>query len=364
MCWVTRGDRRPATVVCLHRDNVPNYPILLRGRDRKMSLRGCHGMARTLHPAPALTRRNPYTMTMVAVAGRDAVSTDRALGPPRFSRRWCARVVADFRRERARFGLRSTLREFTFRAIHHVVSFRVLRGIYLAAADARFTECPAGFTGGFLSRETLQRVSLDRRYDLPPEFVDDALGRGDACYGILDGEHVASYGWYTHAPTRINDELWLHFDRAYVYRYKGLTLEPYRGRRFHAITMARTLDAWRARGYRGILAYVEANNLSSLKSVYRLGYVTFGRVFILRILRRYFIFNSPGCKAFGFRVGAERRRTRLPARTLMPGSGLEPERDLSQRVLSPQRLPVSPAGRLPHPLSPSVVRSGPPPAAL
>ena len=79
--------------------------------------------------------------------------------------------------------------------------------------------------------------------------------------------------------------------------------------------MARTLEAWHARGYRGIVAYVEANNLSSLKSVYRLGYVTFGRVFILTILGRHFIFNSPGCKAFGFRVVAERRRARSRART-------------------------------------------------
>ena len=254
-------------------------------------------------------------MTIAAVAGRDAVWTDRAPHPPRFSRRWFRRVAADFRRERAAFGLRSTLREFAFRAIHHVVSFKVLRGIYLAGADARFTECPTGFTGGFLDSETLERVSLDRRYDLPPEFVSEALGRGDACYGVLDGDRVVSYGWYTHAPTKINDDLWLHFDQAYVYRYKGLTLEPYRGRRFHAITMARTLAAWRARGYRGMLAYVEANNLSSLKSVYRLGYETFGRVFILRILRRHLIFNSPGCKAFGFRVVAERRRARSRART-------------------------------------------------
>jgi hypothetical protein len=254
-------------------------------------------------------------MTTAAVARHDAVPTDRPPAPPRFSRRWCARVAADFRRERARFGLRSTLREFAFRAIHQVISFRVLRGIYLGAASARFTECPPGFRGDFLSGETLQRVSLDRRYDLPPEFVGEALGRGDACYGILEGERVASYGWYAHTPTKINDELWLHFDQAYVYRYKGLTLEPYRGRRFHAITMARTLEAWLARGYRGMLAYVEANNLSSLKSVYRLGYVTFGRVFILRVLGRYFIFNSPGCKAFGFRVVAERRRARSGART-------------------------------------------------
>ena len=254
-------------------------------------------------------------MTIAAVAGRAALPPDCPPDPPRLSRCWFRRVLADFRRERRAFGLRSTLREFVFRGIHHVVSFRVLRGIYLDTADARFTECPPGFNGDFLNNETLQRVSLDRHYDLAPEFVDAALGRGDACYGLLEGDRLASYGWYAHAPTKISDDLWLHFDRAYVYRYKGLTLEPYRGRRFHAITMARTLDEWRARGYRGMLAYVDANNLSSLKSVYRLGYVTFGRVFILRLLGRHLIFNSPGCKAFGFRVVAERRRARSRIRT-------------------------------------------------
>src|SRR5256714_11730769 len=229
------------------------------------------------------------SMTTAAGAGRDAVPIVRPPDPPRFSRRWFRRVLADFRQERARFGLGSTVREFTFRSIHHVVSFRVLRGIYLGAANARFTECPPGFTGDFLDGETLQRVALDRRYDLPPEFVSEALGRGDACYGILDGERVASYGWYAHGPTKIGHDLWLHFDQAYVYRYKGLTLEPYRGRRFHAITMARTLDAWRAQGYRGMVAYVEANHLSSLKSVYRLGYLSLGWAIILKRLRQHFI---------------------------------------------------------------------------
>src|SRR5947209_17974070 len=100
-------------------------------------------------------------MTMAAVASRDAAPTDRPHDPPRFSRRWFRRVAADFRRERMAFGMRSTVREFAFGTIHHVVSCRVLRGIYLAAADARFTECPAGFSGDFHDRQTLVRIALD-----------------------------------------------------------------------------------------------------------------------------------------------------------------------------------------------------------
>src|SRR5436305_7597420 len=121
----------------------------------------------------ARTRRL-QAMTIAAVSGRDAVWTDRAEDPPRFSRRWFRRVAADFRRERAAFGLRSTLREFAFRAIHHVVSFKVLRGIYLAGEDARFTECPNGFTGGFLDSEPPEREYLALLTDLPTQFVHAA----------------------------------------------------------------------------------------------------------------------------------------------------------------------------------------------
>src|SRR5207245_9154983 len=127
-----------------------------------------------------------------------------------------------------------------------------------------------------LSHETVREASPDRQYDWAPASLDATVCRGDARYGLLEADRLASYGWYAHAPTKISDDLRLHFDRAYVYRYKGLTLEPYRGRRFHAITMARTLDEWRARGYRGMLAYVDANTLSSLKSVSRLWYVRLG----------------------------------------------------------------------------------------
>src|SRR5437763_10565068 len=41
--------------------------------------------------------------------------------------------------------------------------------------DGAVHRVPTGFTGDFLDGETLQRVSLDRRYDLPPEFVGEAL---------------------------------------------------------------------------------------------------------------------------------------------------------------------------------------------
>jgi hypothetical protein len=269
------------------------------------------GMAQTMLP-PEPTVKSP-AIAKETVAGGAVASPRRPERACRLSGPWFRLVCQDFARERRGFGLGNTLREFAFRAVRYVVSFRVLRAMYLPAPVGRFTECPPGFTGRFLAHETLRDLAMDPQYELPPDFVGEALAKGDACYGIVAGDHVAAYGWYAHTPTKIARDLWLHFDPRYVYRYNGRTLPPYRGRRLHAISMARTVAAWQAQGYRGLVSYIEVNNLSALKSVYRLGYVNFGRVFILRIFGWPLVLNSPGCVAFRFRVVPARRR-RLLAR--------------------------------------------------
>src|SRR5213592_457335 len=108
-------------------------------------------------------------------------------------------------------------------------------------------------------------------------------------------------------PTRIDGDLCVHFNDAYVYMYKGLTLNAHRGRRLHAIGKTRALAFYRARGYKGLVSYVDGDNLSSLKSNYRMGCVDFGRIWVLRVFGRYLIFRTSGCAGFGFRVVATRR---------------------------------------------------------
>jgi hypothetical protein len=182
----------------------------------------------------------------------------------------------------------------------------VLKAMHVSVVDPQFADCPPGLKGEFLSPDTLRRAGRDQHYDLPSGFLDEALAKGDECYGILDGDRLAAYGWYAHTPTKISNGLRLHFSDVYVYMYKGLTLDAYRGRRLHAVGMARALAAYRGRGYKGLVSYVEADNLSSLSSVYRMGYQDFGRVFIARVFARYRMFHAGSCEAFGFRVVAER----------------------------------------------------------
>ena len=222
------------------------------------------------------------------------------------------RISSEFRSQVSAFGFWSTLRAFVLRAIKRVIDFKVLRALCITVVAPGFLEIPAGMSGDFLDRETLRRMTADVKYDLTPEFLDEALAKGDQCYAILDGDQPAAYGWYAHSPTRMSDGLLVRFDPAYVYMYKGLTLDAYRGRRLHAIAMTRALAACKAKGFKGLVSYIEADNLTSLKSAHRMGYVDFGWVFIFKIMGRYATVRTPGCAALGFGLAPASRNGSSP----------------------------------------------------
>jgi hypothetical protein len=77
------------------------------------------------------------------------------------------------------------------------------------------------------------------------------------------------------------------------------------------------LKHYRAAGYKGMLLYVDANNLSSLKSCAHMGFRVFGTVCIATILGRQLVFVSPGCARFGLRIEESSGEPRM-SRTLGP----------------------------------------------
>jgi hypothetical protein len=81
--------------------------------------------------------------------------------------------------------------------------------------------------------------------------------------------------------------------------YKGFTHPQYRGQRLHAVGMNLALREYLNRGYRGLVSYVESNNFSSLKSVYRLGYRDIGSIAVWKAFGRPVMVRSRECRKFG-----------------------------------------------------------------
>lgn len=165
----------------------------------------------------------------------------------------------------------------------------------------------SNFKHGFIEKEKLELMNLEQSYEMPMDFLDDAYLRGDRCYTIIYGDFLASYGWYTTKKTQITEELLLFFDPAWAYMYKGFTHINYRGQKLHGIGMAYACKQIQEEGHSGLLSVIDYNNFSSLKSSYRLGYKRFGRIIAMKLLHKYIIKGTKGCKKYGFRLKAVTR---------------------------------------------------------
>jgi hypothetical protein len=211
---------------------------------------------------------------------------------------------AEIRRTAKNVGWAGVAYDLHYRALNHITLYMVLQGmtVTMETLDHQFLAGPDRFRYGFLDEATLRRYSPDPSNRLGGAFLDQALRKGDSCYAVLDGETLAAFGWYSNKPTHINEDLQLHFHPSWIYMYHGHTRDEYRGQRLHGVGMAKATEAFTQRGFRGLISYVEANNFSSLKSVYRMGYRNFGRVSVLRMLGRHIIRRDAACREFEFDV--------------------------------------------------------------
>lgn len=181
--------------------------------------------------------------------------------------------------------------------------------------NPRFLSLGPGYHARFLTTSDIWRYAEDPCNDLPESFVRRALAAGDHCFAILHGDTLANYSWYTKTTNQFSPTLRLDFDRRWVYQYRAFTLPTHRGRRLHAIGMTNALVACLERGDRGLLICVDASNKASMTSCLRMGYRVFGTIysvaparFLARrgpkrgLLARHFIYHSPGCRRFEFRL--------------------------------------------------------------
>jgi hypothetical protein len=199
-----------------------------------------------------------------------------------------------------------TVYNLIYKCVNRLTLFMVLKCLTIDTVDLRFLQGVEGYRCEFLAPATLKALSENREYQIEKIFLKEAMDKGDECFAFFDGHRLASYGWYSTTPTRVNEDLELRFDERYVYMYKGYTHPNYRGQRLHAIGMTMALNHYLDQGYSGIVSWVEANNVRSLRSCYRMGYKDFGEIYIVRLFRKHYILCSEGCKDYGFKVSAIR----------------------------------------------------------
>ena len=209
-------------------------------------------------------------------------------------------VLADVRR----FGLWPALHIRMCRYAEALVGAMCLRIVRIEPDDLQtreYLEELPGYNSEFLSAERLRREARSHP-DLNPEFIEEALARGDRCYALLSEDSLAAYGWYATVPTPIDDAAVFQFASDWVYMYKGYTSREHRGRRLHGIGMSRALVAFGDEGYRGLISFVASSNYASLRSCARMGYQVVGSVRWLGVGTKRRFFHSRSSRRAGVRV--------------------------------------------------------------
>jgi hypothetical protein len=212
-------------------------------------------------------------------------------------------ILESVRRTARSHGKSSAFYDVAFRGLNKCLYYRVLHCLVIEDINEKCIALPPEFRFVKLELPELLKFSMNREHELKPSFIHSMMEKGDECYAILEGDALASYGWYSRRPTLLdNEDLMLRFDRSYVYMYKGLTLAAYRGQRLHAIGMTRALAAYKTLGYKGLISYVESNNFDSLRSCYRMGYRDCGQIRVARIAGKYYVRRQPLCDQYGLDV--------------------------------------------------------------
>jgi hypothetical protein len=175
----------------------------------------------------------------------------------------------------------------------------------LDQVESPFLTHPTSVRALMLDAAAMERHARNPEYHLTAAFLADAAARGHRCLALFEGDTLASYAWYATSPVRLIDvapEWVVRFDPAYAYMFNTFTLPRFRGRRLHAIGAAIALQAYLARGLEGLVCYVEASNLISLRACASVGYRTIGHLWALQVGHWRAFVATRGCREHHFSV--------------------------------------------------------------
>lgn len=147
-----------------------------------------------------------------------------------------------------------------------------------------------------LGREEAFEVSRLPGSGMPEMYVEEALARGDECFGVTIEEkpvcvcwfarrgHVRLYGWWN-----------VEFFRDYVYVHGVYTSPAYRGRRLVEQNLHAAVRRYTLAGATGMFALVESSNYASLNAFRRAGYIKRATIRTAKVRARFFVHHDSEC---------------------------------------------------------------------
>lgn len=211
-------------------------------------------------------------------------------------------MLQKLREYRLRYGIARTAVRLMTESFKHAGILRHSRFLVLYPQSVRHDAYDESvpYDRRLLSAADMSALARQLPGELPPGFLDGARRRGDLCYAIVDGERLASFGWYAPETALLYGRR-LEFSKDFVYMYHGYTHPDYRGQRLHALGLAGALGEFRDVGKSAIISTVNVTNYASIASVERLGFLTRGSILQVGRGRMSFCFATPATRPFAVR---------------------------------------------------------------
>jgi hypothetical protein len=156
-----------------------------------------------------------------------------------------------------------------------------------------------GITVRMLSEAELLEAARDPGLELDPDFVREALARGDLACGAYDGEMLVGYTWRAARLAPFRDGLWVKVGHPLHYVYNSFTRESHRGKGIH-IAITRAADRYSVEtGHPAEVGFIDISNMRSLRAARSLGRRKVGWTGYIKLFGRCFTFRSAGVRATG-----------------------------------------------------------------
>lgn len=147
-----------------------------------------------------------------------------------------------------------------------------------------------------LGREEAFAVSRLPGSGMPEAYVEEALARGDECFGVTIEEEPVCVSWFARrGPVTIYRWWNVEFFGDYVYVHAVYTSPAYRGRRLAEKNLHAAVKRYALAGATGMFALVESSNYASLNAFRRAGYTPRATIRTAQIGGRLLVRHDSEC---------------------------------------------------------------------
>jgi hypothetical protein len=207
---------------------------------------------------------------------------------------------------RERFGIIGALRKSRDVILHKILHVSVFTVVWLEVRSIADMAAPEPqFEFRFLTADEVAAFSKDPAYYIEPIMAERVRDGREVCYAALAGGRLAAFGFYAlnYVEPQHASGVAMSFPSDVAFMTFGFTHPDFRGSRLHGHIMAGALRALSERGIDSLASLVARSNLASLKSCYRLGWISLDNMTIIGGKRRSIGVYPSAAKARRIRFG-------------------------------------------------------------